>query len=114
MGARLSVVTPRMFRPGVVLGVLLLASVVPAAEDDPVPLAGRAFAPGPRRLGLMGLHVEPATITNFDGVVAVAYLTGTATDGAGNRYRMANDMRVMQGTYVAADGVRRTGTFAFV
>lgn len=85
-----------------------------AGVDDLVPIPGQAFAPGPRGLGLMGLHVEPSTISNFRGVTALAYLAGKATDGTGHRYRMANDMRVFQGDYVAADGSPRQGTFAFI
>jgi hypothetical protein len=91
---------------------------------EPVPIPGgiqipdgpliHVFAPGPVDLGFMGENVEPNTITNFDGFAAMAYIAGTATDADGNTYAMFNDMRVYQGTYVAADGSVNFGTFAFI
>ena len=99
---------------GALLTALLLPGAAPSDAGEPVPIPGGVFSPGPRSLHLMGLHVEPGTIGNFDGVVALAYLAGRATDGEGHRYRMANDMRVFQGDYVAADGSRHRGTFAFI
>ena len=101
---------------GVLLWSVLLARLGWAADADPLPIAGggHVFSPGPRSLGLIGLHAEPGSITNFDGLVALAYLAGTAVYGAGGRYRMMNDMRVLDGRYVAADGVERLGTFAFI
>jgi hypothetical protein len=98
------------------------AGPVAAAPTDPVPIPGgiqipdgpfiHTFAPGPEDLGFQGIHVEPNTITNFDG--AMAYVGGTATDAEGNTYVMANDMRVFQGTYIAEDGSKQHGTFAFI
>jgi hypothetical protein len=106
----------------VLAGASLLASVVAgsspgrAADAEPVPIpgAGHIFSPGPRSLGLMGLNVEPSSISNFQGTVALAYLTGTATDGASTPYDLSVDLRVMSGDYVAADGSMQTGTFAFI
>ncbi len=100
-------------------GLLLLPSTGRTAADDPVPIPGggpgfHAFAPGPRSLGLKGLHVEPSTITDFSGQVALAYLAGRATDGEGRHYRMISDMRIFRGDYVASDRVQRRGAFAFV
>jgi hypothetical protein len=107
----------------------LVALLVPAtstyAQDaEPVPIPGgidigggeiiHTFAPGPIELGLMGEDIEPNTITNFDGFVAMAYINGTATDADGRTYTMLTDMRFMQGTYVAADGSVNFGTFAFI
>jgi hypothetical protein len=97
--------------------LLVLAGGARAVGVDdlvPIPGGGHVFGPGPRRLGLAGLHVEPSTISNFRGVTALAYVNGRATDAAGRRYRMANDLRVFQGDYVAADGSTRRGTFAFI
>ncbi len=93
--------------------------LIPAARADdasPVPIPGglHVFAPGPRSLGFQGLDIEPNTITDFQGVVALAYLTGEATDGEGHSFKMFDDMRIFQGEYVGADGVHRHGTFAFV
>ena len=73
----------------------------------------RIHAPGPRRLGL-NLQVDPSSILDFDGTVALAYLLGTATDGEGRTYRMISDMRVMRGDYIATDGTRKSGTFGFI
>ena len=72
------------------------------------------FAPGPASLGLGGFGIEPNTITDFRGTVALAYVTGQATDNMGHQYRMVNDMRIMTGEYVAADGLRRNGSFGIV
>jgi len=92
------------------------SSVGRAANAEPVPIPGGAhlFSPGPRSLGLMGLHVEPSSISDFQGVVALAYLSGSATDGESHRYDLAVDLRIMSGDYVAADGSAQTGTFAFI
>ena len=106
-----------------VIAVIVLAAVarLAQAEDgsEPVPIPGgtqgfHAFAPGPRRLGLMGLNVEPGTITNFQGDVALAYLIGTATAGDGHAFSLQTDMRLMRGEFVSADGVHRQGVFGFV
>jgi len=87
-----------------------------AADSDPVPIpaSSHIFAPGPRAQGLMGLQVEPSSITDFQGTVALAYLSGTATDGGGQHYDLAVDLRIMSGDYVAMDGSTRTGAFAFI
>jgi len=98
----------------VLAGVLLYPLAAPAADAEPVPIPSGAFAPGPRSLRLMGLHVEPGTISNFKGVVALAYLKGSATDATGHRYDLENDMRVMSGDYVSADGSSHRGAFAFI
>jgi hypothetical protein len=86
------------------------------AMSDPVPIPGgiHVFAPGPRGLKLQGLDVEPSTITDFDGDVALAYVFGKATDGNGHAYDLKTDMRVFRGEYVSADGVHREGAFGFV
>jgi hypothetical protein len=76
------------------------------------------FIPGPEGVvlpftgtPLMGFDVEPSTITDFRGRVALAYLLGTAetTDGPQD---LEVDVRVMQGNYVAENGEKRFGTFA--
>jgi hypothetical protein len=66
-----------------------------------------------------GELLEPSTITDFNGVVAVAQLQGTgeATDtSTGLKYPAAYeiDMRLYKGRYVGVDGVERDGTFAFI
>jgi len=87
-----------------------------AANSDPSPLpaSSHIFAPGPRSQGLMGLQIEPSSITDFQGTVALAYLSGTATDGGGQHYDLEVDLRIMSGDYVATDGSTRTAAFAFI
>ena len=99
--------------------VLLLALAPAASAFDgvmpvPVPGAAHLFAPGPASLGLPGLDVNPSSIGDFDGTVALAYLQGRAKDASGRRFKMSNDMRVMTGRYLAADGSPHVGSFAFI
>jgi hypothetical protein len=63
---------------------------------------------------LQGLNVEPSTITDYSGFTAVAFHVGTATGTDGRRYDLENDIRAFVGSYVATDGTRRFGTFAFI
>jgi hypothetical protein len=49
-----------------------------------------------------GLNADPQGITNFRGLVAMGYTTGTATDNAGNSYIVITDIRVYRGDYVGA------------
>jgi TAT (twin-arginine translocation) pathway signal sequence len=104
-----------------------------ADEDDdraplpaPKPIPGgiineafHVFGPGDVTLPftgspLQGLNVEPSTITDYSGFTAVAFHVGSATDGDGRRYDLETDIRAFKGTYVATDGTRRFGTFAFI
>ncbi len=103
-------------RPLVIVLALLPGVVRAQAGSDPVPIPGglggsHVFAPGP---AFQGLVVEPNTITNFEGDVALAYVYGKAHDGVGHAYDVRTDMRVFRGAYVAADGIRREGAFGFV
>jgi hypothetical protein len=63
---------------------------------------------------LQGLDVEPSTLTDFQGVSAVAYHVGEAKGSDGHTYNLETDMRVMQGKYVAVDGTTRHGSFALI
>lgn len=63
---------------------------------------------------LQGLNVEPGTITDFDGVTAMAYHAGEAKGSDGNTYNLETDFRVMDGRYVAVDGTTRRGSFALI
>src|SRR2546428_13164349 len=108
-------------RNGLLLVVTLAALTLAASPgqtevSDPIPvLAGDGIrSPGPRALGFEGLAADPSSIGSFQGVVALAYLRGRVRDAAGRRLVMVNDIRVVQGDYVSADGVARRGTFAFV
>jgi len=107
--------------PVVLVAALVVVPQILYAQtkSDPVPIPGglrgfHVFAPGPRGLNFQGLNVEPSTITDFDGDVALAYVFGSATDGNGHAYDLKTDMRVFRGEYVSADGVHREGAFGFV
>jgi hypothetical protein len=108
---------------GPLLVAALVAGVIPAfrapahaAASDPVPVlpGSTILSPGPRALGFAGLRADPSTIGNFRGLVALAYLRGRVRDATGRRWVMENDIRLLQGDYVSADGIERQGTFAFV
>jgi hypothetical protein len=104
---------------------------VPRVLPAPTPIPGgvqipggpllHVFLPGPPEVTLpftgtqlQGLDVEPAVITDYRGVTALAYLAGSATGSDGNQYNLEADMRAMEGTYVATDGTRQRGLFAFI
>jgi len=95
-----------------VAGGLALATAARAFDGAmPVPVPGGAhlFAPRPT-----DLQVNPSSIGDFDGTVALAYLKGRAKGGDGHRFLMQDDMRLMTGTYLAADGSSHSGSFAFI
>ena len=94
---------------------------IPGGLDIPGFGTIHVFLPGPTDVTLpysgsqlMGLDVEPCTITDFDGSTAIAYLTGQATGSDGKTYNLESDFRVFQGRYVAADGTTNTGTFGLI
>src|SRR5690349_10739199 len=91
------------------LGFLGSAARVPAASD-PRPTPKTFFIPG-------SFDVAGGTISsvdNYNGFSGVANIDGTGTDSHGNTYDFNVDMRVMQGVYIARDGTRHRGTFAFI
>jgi len=101
--------------------LVLIAVVLPASRgradmSEPIPVlpTHAVRSPGPPALGFAGLSADPSSIGNFQGLVALAYLRGRVRDANGHRFVMMNDIRVMQGDYVSADGIVRRGTFAFV
>lgn len=65
-------------------------------------------------LPAMGLDVDPSTVGNFNGAQAYAVVAGTARGSDGVTYDCEFDVRVMEGNYVAADGVERRAAFAFM
>ena len=65
-------------------------------------------------LTLMGLDVEPITITDFDGAVAMGYFIGSASGTDGVEYGLEFDLRVAEGAYIGADGSDHSGLFAMV
>jgi hypothetical protein len=76
--------------------------------------AGRHNRRQRHRQRRQGLDVELSVITDYSGFTALAYHAGTATGNDGNAYNLETDIRVMDGSYVAADGSRRRGLFCLV
>jgi hypothetical protein len=115
---------------GAALGSGLLRSqlVSAAAPDEPVPipagtpaLGGAFHLYGPTPDGSFDpIDAEPSLITNFNGVVGLAYISGMVTRtniSTGARVELPyknNDMRFMQGVYRGVDGKPRQGTFALI
>ena len=109
-------------------GLLRPRPLYAAAPDDPLPIPGGSPALGgafhvygPTPDGSFDpIDAEPASITNFNGVVALAYIDGTVTRtriSTGERVDLpfiASDMRFMQGVYRGVDGQPRQGTFGFI
>lgn len=111
------------------VGSVLTPRLAIASTDDPMPIPGgiqtnlappngpvlHVFAPGPRNLGFLGPDVEPNTITNFSGFMAMGHFTGRVTDSNGNPYDLGiSGIRVFQGNYRSADGSTHHGTFVFI
>ena len=108
---------------GAVIGrQLLRPPTVYAAGSDPIPVPGspnlapfHVWAP----IFVDSIDAEPASITNFNGVVGIAYLNGNVTrtnlkTGAVDVLPFLDaDMRFMQGVYRGVDGKPRQGTFGF-
>jgi hypothetical protein len=101
--------------------VLLAPTPIPGGVQIPGGPLLHVFLPGPPEVTLpftgaqlMGLDVEPSLITDYRGFTALAYLAGSATGSDGNQYNLEADMRAMEGTYVATDGSRQHGLFAFI
>ena len=111
---------------GAVVGrQLLRPQAVYAAGSDPIPVPGSPnLAPfhvwAPAAPGFDPPDAEPATITNFNGMVGLAYLSGKVTrtnlsSGAVDYLDFTDaDMRFMQGVYRGEDGKPRQGTFALI
>jgi hypothetical protein len=112
-----------------VLGSVAVWAQAPPPQVFPVPIPGgdvvpppiNAFAPGDALLGFDGLNAEPYVITNIEGVTAMGYTMGQATDSAGTAYQVMTDIRVFQGDYigrVSTSGVsastRAHGTFVLI
>jgi hypothetical protein len=125
---------------GVVLGTGALASRPAGGDDDddrgrvegicgdpfpiphlsPIPFSVGAihvFGPGPVDADPAAGH-DPSLITDFKGVIGECdlNLTGMGTDatGASGRYDFHCDMRFMRGSFVAVDGRKHRGAFAFI
>jgi hypothetical protein len=103
-----------------------------AAQPVPIPggspgisaLGGALFhVYGPAAEGIDppdAIDAEPITITDFNGVIGLAYLNGTVrrTDlRTGETLELPfvdSDMRFMRGTFRGTDGQVHRGAFAFI
>ena len=83
----------------------LIHIFLPGPTDVTLPFSG---------LQLMGLDVEPSTITDFNGSTALAFLVGTATGSDGAEYNLEADIRAFKGDYVAADGSTVRAAFSLI
>jgi hypothetical protein len=96
-----------------------------ATSFAPVPIPGgtpvlggsyHVFGPGV----IDPVDAEPSTITNFNGFVGLAFITGMVTrtnTSTGQTLRLPfvdNDMRFMTGVFKATDGRIHRGAFAFI
>jgi hypothetical protein len=100
-------------------------SLVEAGSFAPVPIPGGTPALG-GAYHVFGpaafdpIDAEPATITNLNAFVGLAYVSGKVTQtntktGDVNRYPFTDsDMRFMQGEFRGTDGKMHHGAFAFV
>ena len=103
-------------------------SVAAQSASDPRPIPGgtpdlggafHVYGPGFPG-GSDGPDAEPSSITDFNGFVGLAFISGTVrrtTRSTGATVELPflfNDMRFMQGVYVGTDGRHRQGTFGFV
>ena len=101
--------------------VLPAPKPIPGGNQVPGGPFIHAFVPGPpdvtlpfSGLQLQGLDVEPSLITDYQGFTALSYLVGTASGSDGKQYLLEADLRAMEGRYVAEDGSRHHGLFAFI
>ena len=99
---------------------------IASAEPIPIPggtpaLGGAYHLFGPTPDGSFDpIDAEPSTITDFNGVVALAYINGivTRTNTKTGEVRVLptinSDMRLMHGLYRGVDGKLHQGAFALV
>jgi len=100
---------------------------------EPIPIPGgspalqdnfrqtfHVFGPGPAGMSLDPIDAEPATITDFNGFVGLAYLDGTVrqinttTGEIRTLPFLSTDMRFMKGVFRDTEGQLRQGAFALV
>jgi hypothetical protein len=85
------------------------------AEPKPIP-GGSVPPPVGAHVWLPQRGLEPSTIFDFDGTVALADIYGSGEARQGGHSFPANfnaDMRFMTGRYIDLDGVTREGTLGF-
>ena len=99
---------------------LWMPTLADASSIEPTPIPETLFgAATPFHIQLPGPDTELSAITDFNGVLGVAAVsgTGTGTDtttGAHKPLVFDADMRFMQGQYIGMDGQNHEGTFVFV
>jgi hypothetical protein len=116
---------------GLVLGSNLLLQAKADGSFDPTPIPGGNYflgSPGPLfhvyGPGFGGdqttVDQQPSTITDFDGVIGLAFISGMVTETnttTGEQRKLPfndADMRFMQGVFLDTNGQERQGTFALV
>lgn len=94
---------------------------VDGAAPLPIPGTLQLLGPGTERFHVFfpTAGQEQASINDFDGLIGSLDVEGTGVGrntatGETSPLVFTADMRVMDGSYVGADGMRRQGTFAFV
>jgi hypothetical protein len=115
--------TGAAFSAGFMKPVLAFGGQGSSVEPLPIPAGGRdfrVFGPGPTGVGLDPIDAEPATITDFNGFLGLAYLNGTVTqtNTATGEVKtlpfLLSDMRFMKGVFQGTDGRIHQGAFALV
>jgi hypothetical protein len=97
-----------------------LAQAAEFSSVDPKPIPETLFgAATPFHIQLPGPDTELSAISDFNGVLGVAAVSGTGTGtntdtGTSNPLVFDADMRFMQGQYIGMDGQNHEGTFVFV
>ena len=105
---------------GAVAGAgILPVDVLAKGSSDPKPTTSQVNIGGLNfSLAFFGPGIDPTSITDFNGFVAVADVQGTGTatkpDGGTETLLFDTDMRLMSGVYVGQDGAVHKGTFGFV
>ena len=100
----------------------LARAVAPAGPlPNPIPGGIQPLGPGTEifHILLPAPGSEPSTITDFNGFVGLAHVTGNGTrtetsTGSTSRLFFDTDMRFMQGHYIGVDGESHEGTFCFL
>jgi hypothetical protein len=94
---------------------------IPGGSPAIAELAGGLFhVYGPGAEGVDPPDAEPITITDFDGLIGLAYLNGTVrrTNTVTGEVRelpfVDSDMRFMKGVYQGTDGQVHDEAFAFI
>ena len=110
---------------GAAVGLPSLLQAQAKGSSPPVPIPGgtpvlgggfHVFGPN----AIDPINAEPASITDFNGFVGLAYIDGTVTrtnrlNGAVVTLPMiGSDMRFMTGVYKGVDGRTHQGSFAFI